>query len=103
MSEIHYRIELGEAHLSALDWIKVIEALKEKFSRKLQEMQNQELRVSPPVLQKQTIKASTTETTNKMCFSHKWRDEGLCIFQMESEINMVSNAAFELGKLYCNS
>lgn len=66
-------------------------------------MQNQELQVFPPVLQKQTIKASTTEMTNKMCFSHKWRDEGLCIFQMESEINTISNAAFKLGKFHHNS
>lgn len=29
MSEIHYRTEFGEAHLSVLDWIKIIEALKE--------------------------------------------------------------------------
>lgn len=29
MSEIHFRTESGEAHLSALDWIKIIEALKE--------------------------------------------------------------------------
>lgn len=29
MSEIHYRTEFGEAHLSVLDGIKIIEALKE--------------------------------------------------------------------------
>lgn len=64
-------------------------------------MQNQESGVSLPVLQKQTIKASTTEMTK--CASLTNGEMKACISQIESEINMVSNAAFELGKLYHNS
>lgn len=38
-----------------------------------------------------------------MCFSHKWRAEGLCSFQVESQINIPLNAALKLGKLHPNS
>lgn len=38
---------------------------------------------------KANYKAFTTEKTNKTCFSHKWRAEGLCRFHEESDVHIT--------------
>lgn len=95
MSEIHYRTAFGEAHLSVLDWIKVIEALKEFY------------KTSGNAKSGITSFPSCSPKANYQSLHYrndkqKWRDEGL-YFPDRIRDKQISNAAFELGKLYHNS
>lgn len=70
-------------------------------SQKLQEMQNHELRVFPPVFQKQTIKAFSTEMTKHKQFvllsqMEIWR----LVYFPDGVRDKHSLKCCKLGKLY---